>query len=514
MGEGESYWTPHLPMLDLMFDPAQVSIALSARLLGRAKIRGVPQTYPKTLCGSPTGMGISPTAADASALFDGQHDLENYRAIKRLCHVFVPIGRLAQSLLLFYRRPAIDVSSPLCAVGRDISVRRAGDPKRFGRSGASAPEAERSTIRAMMQMRGTFVDRFSRFARWWTGELVGCLPEGIRAKLVPNRKKLVVLIDNDRVRLERSDGKIEANIGQLSLIGADQEDLRKAIRRIMRKARLGPRQVVFRLDRGKVLTRTVDLPIAAAENLREVLGFEMDRYTPFNATDVYYDYRIIGTHLKSKRLTVNLAVATREAVNGAIDVARLLGLEPTQIGFVSPAKSEEASFNFLRPARARSHGPIWRGITACAALAFILLLASAVYQPIKLKQDALQASEARLTRARAEAAESSRLKERLDELLEQSGFVLRQKHTLTNVTELIDEVTRLLPDDTWLLQLDLKGDALELTGFAAKSSALIEVIEGSPLLTNAHFTSPVTPDPKFEVDRFKLSAFVAQRQSK
>jgi general secretion pathway protein L len=366
----------------------------------------------------------------------------------------------------------------------------------------------------MKQMHGTFVDRFSRFARWWIGELVGCLPERIRIKLVPNRKKLVVLIDDDRVRLERSDRDIGAKIGELTLIGTDPAQLRKVMRRIMHKARLGPRQAVLRLDRGKVLTRTVDLPIAAAENLREVLGFEMDRYTPFNAKDVCYDYRIAGTHLKRKRITVNLAVATRVAVNGAVDVARLLGVEPTQIGFVAPAKSEEASFNFLRPARARSHGPIWRGITACAALAFMLLLAGAVYLPIKLKQDALQASEVRLTRARAEAAESSRLKERLDELLEQSGFVLRQKHALTNVTELIDEVTRLLPDDTWLLQLDLKGDALELTGFAAKPSALIEVIERSPLLTNAHFTSPVTPDPKLEVDRFKLSASVAQRQRK
>ncbi len=459
-------------------------------------------------------MGISPTAAGASAFLDWQNDLEIHQAIKRLCHVFVPIGRLAQSLLLPCRRSAINVSSPLCAAGRNNSTRRADAPKHFGLSGAGVPGTERSIIRTMMQMRGTFGDRFSRFARWWTGELVGCLPERIRIKLVPNRKKLVVLIDDDRVRIERSDGDIEAKIGELPLIGADPADLRKAMRRIMRKARLGPRQAVFRLDRGKVLMRSVDLPIAAAENLREVLGFEMDRYTPFNAKDVYYDYRIIDTHLKSKRITVNLAVATREAVDGAVDVARLLGLEPTQIGFVSPAESEEASFNFLRPARARSHGPIWRGITACAALTFMLLLASAVYLPIKLKQDALQASEARLTRARAEAAESSRLQERLDELLEQSGFVLQQKHTLTNVTELIDEVTRLLPDDTWLLQLDLKGDALELTGFAAKPSALIEVIEGSPLLTNAHFTSPVTPDPKLDVDRFKLSAFVVQRRPK
>ena len=48
-------------------------------------------------------------------------------------------------------------------------------------------------------------------------------------------------------------------------------------------------QVVLVLPDDQVLRRTVELPLAARENLREVVSFELDRYTPFAAEDVMFD---------------------------------------------------------------------------------------------------------------------------------------------------------------------------------------------------------------------------------
>ena len=68
---------------------------------------------------------------------------------------------------------------------------------------------------------------------------------------------------------------------------------------------------LLELPAERVLQRTVDLPLAAAENLREVLGFEMDRHTPFKAEDVAFDYHIVSTDRQTKRLLVDLTVAPR-----------------------------------------------------------------------------------------------------------------------------------------------------------------------------------------------------------
>ena len=363
----------------------------------------------------------------------------------------------------------------------------------------------------MVQVRRPIVDSSVRFIRWWTAELIGCLPARIRPRFLRSRKNLVVLIGADRVTLERRNGHGDARLGQLHLAEADPTHLRKAVRKITRKARLNSARAMFCLDGSQVLRQTIHLPIAAMENMREVLGFEMDRYTPFNVREACYDFKIVETDPKRKRVTVDLAVTTNDAVQRVFDVAKLLDLEPAWIGLTAALGSTDASFNFLPPKQSKVHGPVWRGVTAIATLGLAMLLASAIYLPIKLKQDAVRLSEERLVQARAEAVETDRLKARFDNLLERSSFVIRQRHALTRVTELIDEVTRILPDDTWLLQFDLKDDTLKLTGYSSKALGLLEMLEKSQMLRSVRFTSPVRQDARLDVDRFTLTALVAQK---
>jgi general secretion pathway protein L len=248
------------------------------------------------------------------------------------------------------------------------------------------------------------------------------------------------------------------------------------------------------------------------ENLREVLGFEMDRYTPFNAQETCYDFAIVGTDPNAKRVTVDLAVTTHDAVNRVFDVAKLLDMEPACIGLAAAPGSKDASFNFLPAKQPKVHGPVWRGFTAIVALGLAILLANAIYLPIKVKQDAVRLSDERLVQARAQAIETDRLKEKFDQLLERSSFVYRQKHALSRVTELIDEVTRLLPDDTWLLQFDLKEGTLRITGYSSKALSLLELLETSQMLRGVRFTSPVALDARLGLDRFALTALVVQKQ--
>ena len=57
----------------------------------------------------------------------------------------------------------------------------------------------------------------------------------------------------------------------------------------------------------------------------------------------------------------------------------------------------------------------------------------------------------------------------------------------------------------------LTGDRLDLTGYSAKASALVATVEESPLFAEARFSAPVAPDPRFNSQRFSLTATVLER---
>jgi hypothetical protein len=54
------------------------------------------------------------------------------------------------------------------------------------------------------------------------------------------------------------------------------------------------------------------------------------------------------------------------------------------------------------------------------------------------------------------------------------------------------DLTELLPNDAWLTTVSLDPKGVELTGQASAASALIPLLENSPRLERAEFSSPVT----------------------
>ena len=68
-------------------------------------------------------------------------------------------------------------------------------------------------------------------------------------------------------------------------------------------------------------TLSTSLPIAAEDNLRQVLAFEMDRQTPFKADQVYFDYRLGEREAAARNLQVELIVVPRAPLDA--DLAKL-----------------------------------------------------------------------------------------------------------------------------------------------------------------------------------------------
>jgi general secretion pathway protein L len=96
----------------------------------------------------------------------------------------------------------------------------------------------------------------------------------------------------------------------------------------------------------------------------------------------------------------------------------------------------------------------------------------------------------------------------LDELTRQANFLAEAKTTSPVLVQVLNELTRLLPDGTWLHQLELNGKEMIMQGESPASSAIIGLIEASPLFRNVTYRSPVTQNRVTGAERFNLAAEV------
>ncbi len=250
------------------------------------------------------------------------------------------------------------------------------------------------------------------------------------------------------------------------------------------------------------------MPLAALENLREVLAFEMDRHTPFKADEVYFDYRLLSTNRAAMRLNVDLVVVTRARADEAVQCLTDWSLDPDRMEIDGGLEDQSTQFNLLPASMMRANGGRFQWLTAVGVVTACILLAIAVYVPINQKQETLKLVEARLSAVHAEAAEATALSEQVGELLKRGQFVVERKNKRPTVADLLNEVTEILPDNTWLIQFGWKGDRLVLSGYSASPSTLIGLLEQSELLTEVRFSSPVTVDQRIGLERFNLSATV------
>lgn len=361
-------------------------------------------------------------------------------------------------------------------------------------------------------------DATLRFFRWWGGELYALVPERFHGAVVRPRHRLVLEVDETKVTFAQVRGESLSlhRLGAVALdtaersgnIGADQRALAQ---QIISTAGLRSPQVVVRLPRDRVLRRQVDLPAAAAENLREVLGFEMDRHTPFKAQDVYYDYRVVGTDPPRKRIKVDLVVIPKRLIDQIVQSVATLGLTIDLVELDGGAENGDRLFNLLPAAASRGRSRMRQRLYAVGAIAAFALLVVAVSLPLQNQRRALAESLADLEQAKAAALEADTMRKQVETFVEQSRFVLAQRRAQRSTTEILDEITRLLPDHTWALKFAIRGDQLTVAGFSAKPSSLIALLEESAMLSGVRFSSPVTMDQKVGLERFNVSATVTTR---
>jgi len=354
----------------------------------------------------------------------------------------------------------------------------------------------------------TLGEQARRFWRWWTGELRACVPGGIVRWMSRVRVLPLVVPEDGGYTIHRFNGAVWQQVAKAA--GDTPEALSKTLGVALRKAHVT--RFSLALPSGKYLSRVIHLPQAAEDNLRNALRYELDRHTPFKPEDVGFDCCIVGRDSDAREIAVRLVIAPKTTIAHAVEGVAGSGV---LLGAVQPAfpDRESLSINLLPHEENGSalvdrikRGAPWTLLAALALAALVLPVWQKRVQVIELQPQVNIAAQ--------QAQVADQLHQQLERAQNEYNFVLQKRYAAPTSLQLLNEVTRILPDDTWLQNFELrttsKGREVSLQGETGVAGKMIELFEQSPLLTGASFKSPVTQAPGSQGSRFHLGMDVKE----
>ncbi|MGK2951264.1 MAG: PilN domain-containing protein [Thiobacillus sp.] len=339
--------------------------------------------------------------------------------------------------------------------------------------------------------------------RWWGRELAALVPPGLRTKNRPSPSMLWVGMEQGTLVLWRLAGHKRSEIGRVNLTAGDVAAHKIAFDALRNK--VGDRPVGICLPATQVLRKEVILPLAAAENLTQVLGFELGRQTPYTSDHAYYDQRLLREDRSGNRLHVLLGVAPKTVIDEILSTLAAWGVAAQAVMVSDELESSGNCLNLL-PARLRpkpSRAAYW--LYAAMAGVTLALFAVLLATPLWKKREVVIALHPVLAQAQQQADAVDALKQEQERLLAEYNFPTEHKLVTPAKVALLEEVTRILPDNTWLQQLEIHGTEISMQGNTGSSARLIGLFEQAALLENAHFKSPLVKVQGGE-ERFQLAA--------
>lgn len=347
------------------------------------------------------------------------------------------------------------------------------------------------------------------FVSWWGHALAAWLPHGMRRTLGFGRGRLLLQVDGDDLQLRRQRADEVRDLGRLPLAGLVGDSVRPddPLALVLATGLEDlPRWLLLPAASG--LRRRMGLPAAAADRLRDVVGFEIDRQTPFTADAVAFDARVLGRRESDGQLDVELVAVPRRMLD-----PQLAALGPLASGLagidVAAADGVPLGVNLLSPSqrrRQRDPAMIWNTALVLIALAaFVALL----WQLLDNRRAAATALEQTIAAQADAGRRAAAQRQQLTRLVEGQAFLDRMRAQRPPTVEIIDELTRRLPDHTYLEKLSITDDQLMLIGLSSKAAALIGQLQGASQWRSPALAGALQPDPDSGRDRFTLTANLA-----
>lgn len=370
---------------------------------------------------------------------------------------------------------------------------------------------------------------------WWRREIVEALPPELVQWLRQDNRRLIIrptaatlqfvssfdlqhvlyeiLIDNLTVDNKSPDTNTNADASASTDTNIIEEIINdiniahlQSINDAARPFGLDLNTTAIQLPQGMVLHRNVSLPLAARNNLSNILGFQMSSLTPWSKGQVYYGWRVQGT--TGSMLNLTLYVCSRRQVDPIIHPLEKLGIHSHDLitddgllvkNFFAPAEQINWRNEIKKPLP-------WLCFFALVSLVFVSWL------PLHFMSHEKTILEKQMQRERTQALEASTLRQQLNQIITETDFLAKiiNDHIPTFVS--IDDMTEQLPLNAWVYMLRRTGKEISVWGLAKSVKDVQDAMKKTQYWQRATFDASANDGNTGGDERFQMHVNLEQNE--
>lgn len=332
--------------------------------------------------------------------------------------------------------------------------------------------------------------------QWWGSGLLKGLPSSLRRLVRSERPRVVLQLHNDLIEAFWKPDQKLVPLGKYHL---DQPfDLfSKPHKTIKGKKYLV--EVQLNAKHGLLLAQR--FPEAIQENLRQVIGYQLDRLSPFSTDRAYYSAELLGHDRKTKEINVNVQVIPKHIADRVLNQLKEMGVPEVHLLSVMGSSSAAPIGHTTQQDLAQNWSWIPLGFMVTA-------LIGSLAAPIAYKMRRVEQIDSALAQVRQHSAAQLQVREQLNAAEEAMTFLTERRRTSPVALDVAEHLSQVLPAHTWLDRLTIEGSSLSIKGESAAALDLIDLLEGSPMLSEVKFKSPVTRSKDSNTDKFQIQAKV------
>ena len=324
------------------------------------------------------------------------------------------------------------------------------------------------------------------------------------ARIVPQRR--VALVEGESghfsarmVALGRNGPSLAPFSFELAQ-GGPKPSLSAEWRAALRGSRI---EVLMRPDH--VLFREIDFPRQAADFLDGMIRAQIDRLTPWAAGDALFG-TTAPVPVANERIAFTLAATSRQKMQPLFALAADCGAASIAARVAAPDDGPGAApiELFDRPLSGAAGGAadvarllrislLGAGLAAATSLLISAYLGSEYAAEQQELQQKIAQRRAALRINRSDGAET---------------LLAKRKQSSPSSVMVLEAISRVLPDSTYVTELHVEGDKMQVVGLTQDAPSLIRLIEQSPQFTRATFFAPTTRSQNDPGERFHIEAHI------
>lgn len=288
------------------------------------------------------------------------------------------------------------------------------------------------------------------------------------------------------------------------------QDIVEVRRSLMGKVDRDSKQILLRLSPDDVVRKAIRVPYAALDLMDSVVENKIETIVPWSQENTYYGYKVASDDTSGDQIDAVVMATSKQLVDGILEQAANIGLAPRAVDFApTPEDMSPVDLLSLEPdplIKSAKRLNIAFVALVCGSLTTSLFGAYQVWA-LNAQYDEL---DGKIASIMTRVEEVKRLNNENEKLKEQRERLARRKADNRPVMELIEALSRALPDSAYLEEMEIHGNEARLVGKSSDPTGLIGILESTPEFEDVRFSAPTTREDGQKLGTFSIIGTVQQ----